>query len=214
MTDKVRGGWLPLLRRGLGGFFLLIMRLPLKMRRWMLLIMCTAVILFASSAVAGESPLPKTFKGTDPKGWRQFQWQMPKARAAQAGAVPFIDAAGDKRFGLPSVELLPGKTFRVRLEFFSHMGLNAVRVTLAPHTECAADVYETLLKDFRETHGKEMETRDLTYPNAYYKSHDWIVGSTKIVLHHGCPKPGKITATQPTTHIWYEKRMEFEPWNR
>ena len=60
----------------------------------------------------------------------------------------------------------------------------------------------------------EMETRDLTYPNARYQSHDWIVGTTKIVLHHGCPKPGKPTASQPTTHIWYEKRMEFEPWNR
>jgi hypothetical protein len=98
--------------------------------------------LIACSAVAGESPLPKTFKGNDPKGWRQFQWQMPKAKAKELGA------------------------------------------------------------------------RDLTYPNAYYKSHDWIVGSTKIVLHHGCPKPGKPTASQPTTHIWYEKRLEFEPWNR
>ena len=27
-------------------------------------------------------------------------------------------------------------------------------------------------------------------------------------------KPGKPTATQPTTHIWYEKRLEYEPWNR
>jgi len=176
--------------------------------------MCTAVILFASSAGAGDTPLPKTFKGTDPKGWRQFQWQMTKARATELGAEPFIDAAGDERFGLPSVELLPGKTFRVRLEFFSHMGLNAVRVTLAPHTQCATDVYETLLNDFRETHGIEMETRDLTYPNAYYKSHDWIVGTTKIVLHHGCPIPGKPAASPPTTHIWYEKRLEFEPWNR
>ena len=170
--------------------------------------------LIACSAVAGESPLPKTFKGNDPKGWGPFHWQMTKAKAAQAGAEPFVDAAGDKRFGLPSVELLPGKMFRVRLEFFSHMGLNSVRVTLAPHTECATDVYETFLNDFRETHGKEMETRDLTYPNAYYKSHDWIVGSTKIVLHHGCPKPGKPAASRPTTHIWYEKRLEFEPWNR
>jgi hypothetical protein len=170
--------------------------------------------LFASPAVAADPAYPKTFKGNDPKGWHQFQWQMPKAKAAQKGAVPFVDAEGDKRFGLPSVELLPGKTFQVRLEFFSHMGLNAVRVTLAPQSECAADVYETLLKDFRETHGKEMETRDLTYPNAYYKSHDWIVGTTKIVLHHGCPNPGKPAASPPTTHIWYEKRLEFEPWNR
>jgi hypothetical protein len=139
---------------------------------------------------------------------------MTKKQAAQLGAEPFIDAAGDKRFGLSSVELLPGKTFQVRLEFFSHMGLNAVRVTLTPQTECATDVYETFLKDFLETYGKEMETRDLIYPNAYYKSHDWIVGTTKIVLHHGCPKPGHPTASQPTTHIWYEKRMEFEPWNR
>lgn len=57
-----------------------------------------------------------------------------------------------------------------------------------------------------------METRDLDFPKARYQSHDWIVGSTKIVLYHGCPKPGKQTATRPTTHIWYEKRMEYEPW--
>jgi hypothetical protein len=183
-------------------------------RRWQFFLIWAVVILCASPAGAGDKALPKTFKGTDPKGWGPFQWRMTKAKAAQAGAVPFVDAAGDKRFGLPSVELLPGKIFRVRLEFFSHMGLNAVRVTLTPQSECAADVYETLLKDFRETHGKEMETRDLTYPNSIYQSHDWIVGTTKIVLHHGCPKPGHATASQPTTHIWYEKRMEFEPWNR
>jgi hypothetical protein len=172
------------------------------------------VMLFASPAGAADTAYPKTFKGTDPKGWDPFQWRMTKARATELGAEPFVDAAGDKRFGLPSVELLPGKTFRVRLEFFSHMGLNAVRVTLAPQPECATDVYESFLNDLRKTYGKEMETRDLTYPNTYYKSHDWIVGSTKIVLHHGCPIPGKITASIPTTHIWYEKRLEFEPWNR
>ncbi|MDH3257395.1 MAG: hypothetical protein OEM27_07240 [Nitrospinota bacterium] len=173
-----------------------------------------AVILIASPAGAADSAMPKTFKGSDPKGWGQFHWQMTQAQAAQLGAVPFVDSAGEKRFGLPEVELLGDKKFQVRLEFFSHMGLNAVRVTLAPQPECAREVYETFLNDFRETHGKEMESRDLTYPNAYYKSHDWIVGSTKIVLHHGCPKPGTTTATQPTTHIWYEKRMEFEPWNQ
>ena len=172
------------------------------------------LVLIASPAGAGDMAYPKTFKGTDPKGWGPFLWQMTKTKATELGAEPFVDAAGDKRFGLPSVELLPGKMFRVRLEFFSHMGLNAVRVTLAPHEKCATDVYETFLNDLRKTYGKEMETRDLTYPNTYYKSHDWIVGSTKIVLHHGCPKPGKITASTPTTHIWYEKRMEFEPWNR
>ncbi|MDH5764220.1 MAG: hypothetical protein OEZ51_14710 [Nitrospinota bacterium] len=100
---------------------------------------------------AADDALPKTFKGTDPKGWRQFHWQMTQAGAAQAGAEPFVDAAGERRFGLPSVELLPGKTFRVRLEFFSSMGLNAVRVTLAPHEKCATDVYETFLNNFRET---------------------------------------------------------------
>lgn len=160
------------------------------------------VTLIASPSWAGDTVMPKTFKGSDPKGWGQFQWQMTKVQAEKLGAQPFVDAAGDKRFGLPSVELLPGKIFRVRLEFFSHMGLNAVRVTLAPQSECATGVYETFLNDFRETYGKEMETRDLTYANARYQSHDWIVGTTKIVLHHGCHKPGKITATQPTTHIW------------
>lgn len=179
-----------------------------------LIVLWAAVMLVALPVWASALTHPKTFKGSDPKGWGPFQWRMTQQQAAQKGAVPFVDSAGDKRFGLPSVELLPGKNFQVRLEFFSSMGLNAVRVTLTPQTECATDVYEKFLKDLRKTYGKEMETRDLTYPNAYYKSHDWIVGSTKIVLHHGCPKPGKLTATQPTTHIWYEKRMEFEPWNR
>jgi len=142
----------------------------------------------------------------DPQGWRNFKWGMTKPQAAQSGAKPFTDAEGVQRFGLSSVELLPAKKFQVRLEFFSHMGLNAVRVTLAPHPDCAREVYETFLNDFRERYGKEMESRNLDYPKARYFSHDWIIGSTKIVLHHGCPKPGKTTATQPTTHIWFEKR--------
>lgn len=171
-------------------------------------------VLITFPVLASELTHPKTFKGSDPKGWGQFYWQMTKQQAEQLGAAPFVDGAGEKCFGLSEVELLGDKKFQVCLKFFSHMGLNAVRVSLAPHTECAKDVYETLLNDFRETHGKEMESRDLTYPNAYYKSHDWIIGSTKLVLHHGCPKPGTTTATQPTTHIWYEKRLEYEPWNR
>jgi len=170
--------------------------------------------LITSPVEASDPVLPKTFKGSDPKGWRQFHWRMTKAKATELGAQTFVGAAGDKQFGLPSVELLPGKTFQVQLEFFSSMGLHSVRVTLTPQTACATDVYETFLNDLRKTYGKEMETRDLTYPNSIYQSHDWIVGSTKIVLHHGCPKPGHPTASQPTTHIWYEKRMEFEPWNR
>lgn len=174
-----------------------------------------ALVVLIASPVSAENPThPKTFKGSDPKGWGQFHWQMTKAQAEKLGAQPFVDAAGEQCFGLSEVELLDGKKFQVCMKFFSHMGLNAVRVTFASHTQCARDVYETFLNDFRETHGKEMETRDITYPNAYYKSHDWIVGTTKIVLHHGCPKPGKPTSSQPTTHIWYEKRMEYEPWNR
>ncbi len=172
------------------------------------------VMVFASPASATDDALTKTFKGSDPKGWHQFQWRMTKAKTMELGAQAFVDAAGEQHFGLPSVELLPGKTFQVQLEFFSAMGLHSVRVTLTPQPECATDVYETFLKDLLETYGKEMETRDITYPNARYQSHDWIVGTTKIVLHHGCPKLGRPAPSQPTTHIWYEKRMEFEPWNR
>ncbi len=173
-----------------------------------------ALILCAPPTWASDSALPKTFKGSDPKGWRQFQWRMTKQQATQSGAQAFIDGAGVQRFGLPEVELHPGKTFWVDLKFFSHMGLTSVRVTLTPQPECAREVYETFLNEFRERYGKEMESRNLDYPNSRYQSHDWIVGSTKIVLHHGCPKPGKTTASQPTTHIWYEKRRHTEPWNR
>lgn len=163
---------------------------------------------------ASDSAPPKTFTGSDPKGWSQFQWRMTQAKAELLGAEPFVDPAGEKSFGLPEVELLPGKKFWVHLGFYSHMGLNSVHVTLASQAECATDVYETFLNDFRERYGKELESRNLDYPNSWYHSHDWIVGSTKIVLHHGCPKPGKLTGTQPTTHIWYEKRRHTEPWNR
>jgi len=179
-----------------------------------LVVVWVLVTLIASPAGAADPALPKTFKGSDPKGWREFQWRMTKAQAVKLGAQPFEDGQGIKRFGLPRVELLSGKTFWVDLKFFSHMGLNSVRVTLAPHEKCAREVYETFLNDFRERYRKEKESRNLDYPNARYFSHDWIVGTTKIVLHHGCPKPGKITATQPTTHIWYEKRRHTEPWNR
>lgn len=178
------------------------------------IIIWVLLILGVSPAGANDTTHPKTFKGSDPKGWHQFQWRMTKQQAAQAGAEPFVDAAGEKQLGLSSVELFPGKTFQVHLGFFSHMGLQSVHVTLTPQPDCAQEVYETFLNDFRERYGKEMETRNLDYPNSRYQSHDWIVGSTKIVLHHGCPKPGKVTATQPTTHIWYEKRRHTEPWNR
>ena len=172
-------------------------------------------MMFCAFPVSAESPThPKTFKGNDPKGWGQFHWQMTKTQTEELGAEAFVDGAGEPCFGLPEVKLLNGKSFQVCLKFFSHMGLNAIRVALVPHKNCAREVYETFLNDFRETYGKEMESRILDYPNSLYRSHDWIVGTTKIVLHHGCPKPGKPAASSPTTHIWYEKRRHTEPWNR
>jgi len=97
-----------------------------------LVVVWVLVTLIASPAGASDSALPKTFKGSDPKGWREFQWRMTKAQAMKLGAQPFEDGEGVKRFGLSSVELLSGKTFWVDLKFFSHMGLNSVQVTLAP----------------------------------------------------------------------------------
>ncbi len=175
---------------------------------WAVMMLC------AFPVSATDLPQVKTFKGNDPKGWGQFRWQMTKKQTEALGAEVFVDGAGEPCFGLPEVKLLNEKSFQVCLKFFSHMGLNAIRVALAPHTECAREVYETFLNDFRETYGKEMESRILDYPNSLYRSHDWIVGTTKIVLHHGCPKPGKPAASLPTTHIWYEKRRHTEPWNR
>ncbi|NIQ01280.1 MAG: hypothetical protein GWM98_13460, partial [Nitrospinaceae bacterium] len=67
---------------------------------------------------------------------------MTERQAKKSGAHPFVDAEGERRLGLSRVELLPGKTFQVDLRFFSSMGLNAVRVSLAPHGECARGVYE------------------------------------------------------------------------
>ena len=118
------------------------------------------VVLIASLASASEITHPKTFKGSDPKGWGQFHWQMTKEQAEQLGAEPFTDGEGEQCLGLSEVELLNGKKFQVCLKFFSSMGLHAVRVTLSPQYKCAPDIYETFLNDFRETHGKEMETRD------------------------------------------------------
>ena len=199
VTGRVRGGWLPLVK-GVGGILPFAFQNKPSPREgrgqgegwvWITLIVVWAAVMpIAPPLWAADSTLPKTFTGSDPKGWRDFKWGITKQQAIQSGAEPYVDAAGEKHFGLPAVELHSGKTFQVRLKFFSHMGLNAVRVTLVPQPDCAQKVYETFLNDFRERYGKEKESRNLDYPNARYFSHDWIVGSTQIVLHHGCPKPG------------------------
>ncbi|MEE8128316.1 MAG: hypothetical protein V3T45_07165, partial [Nitrospinaceae bacterium] len=69
---------------------------------WVLLmVVWGAVTLIASPAGANDPAPPKTFKGSDPKGWHQFQWQMTKKQAMQSGAKEFIDGEGEQRFGLP-----------------------------------------------------------------------------------------------------------------
>ena len=151
----------------------------------------------------------------DPKGWRNFQWDMTKQQAGTLGAKIFLDNQGEEQFGLADVEILPGKNhFRVDLQFFSHIGLSAVLVKMQPHKICATDEYETLLHDLRKKYGDEKETKKLDYPNAFFLSHIWIVRTSKITLHHSCNKRSSSSKKSFLTSIHYEKRLFIELWDR
>lgn len=151
----------------------------------------------------------------DPKGWRDFQWDMTKQRAGTLGAKIYLDNQGGEQFGLADVEILPGKNhFGVELQFFSHIGLSAVLVKMQPHKICAKDEYETLLRDLRKKYGDEKETKNLDYPNAYFLSHIWVVKTSKITLHHSCNKRPSSSKKSFLTSIHYEKRLFIELWDR
>ncbi len=57
------GNLLPLLRRGLRGFFLLAMQLHLKRRLWMFLMVVWAAVALIAPSV----------RAADPQGWRDFK---------------------------------------------------------------------------------------------------------------------------------------------
>ena len=154
-----------------------------------------------------ESPFP------DPQGWREFQWGISKQRAEELGAGPFEDVEGTARWGLTHIELLPGKTFWLDLGFYTHTGLSSLMLKREGE-QCDRQSYELLLDQLRKQYGKEKESKDLEYPHTYYRSHTWIVATTKLELHHGCPKPDAITGTLPTTHLRHEKRFTVELWER
>lgn len=165
-----------------------------------------------------EKPLAPLGKlSPDPKGWRDFRWDMTQQQARELGARTILDRQGEEHFGLADVEILPGKKpFRVDLQFFSHIGLTSVLVKMNEHTKCANEEYETLLRDLRNKYGKEKEIKNLDYPNAYFQSHIWIVRTTKITLHHSCNKPRSSSSSNKSflTSIHYEKRLFIELWDR
>ncbi len=169
------------------------------------------------SGTAEKQPSAPAHVLSDPKGWRGFQWDMTKPQAEVLGAKIISDSQGEERFGLEDVEVLPGKNrFGVDLQFFSHIGLTSILVKMQPHKICARDEYEIILNDLRVKYGDEKETKNLDYPNAFFMSHVWVAGATKITLHHSCSKPGSPSSSNKSflTSIHYEKRLFFELWNR
>ena len=179
-----------------------------------------ALFLIASADGRSMEDTPSPPKKTeaarmiDPAGWRDFQWGMTKEQAQRLGAQSFQDGEDTQRFGLPEVELLPGKIFWVDLEFYSHIKLATILVHLKTQGACEQGAYETLLADLRKKYGAEKESKNLDYPNAWFLSHIWIVETTKITLKQGCNKPGSPTSSMPSTRLRYEKRMTTELWNR
>jgi len=165
-------------------------------------------------SLAETAPPHKKVTVSDPAGWRDFKWGTTKEQTQQLGALSFLDGEGTERFGLPQVELLPGKTFWVDLEFFSHINLATILIHLETRGVCGQDAYEILLEDLRKKYGPEKESKTLDYPNAFFLSHTWIVRTTKITLKQGCKKPGSPNTSMPTTRLRFEKRMTIELWDR
>jgi hypothetical protein len=166
--------------------------------------------------VSTEKKAQKNLGSPDPEGWRDFKWGMTKEEAVLQGAASFRDAQGSERFGLPEVELFPGKQFWVELVIFSHIRLAEILIYMKPHRVCANEEYQGLLSDLRKKYGKEKETNDLGFPNSWFLSHVWIVQTTRIELNHACPKPGRSESSDQNFRlsIRYEKRRFIELWNR
>lgn len=175
------------------------------------------LIASASGGSMAEAPAPQKTEvasASDPAGWRGFQWGTTREQAQLMGAQPFEDSEGTQRFGLPEEELLPGKFFWVDLEYYSHIKLATILIHLKTQEDCGLAAYQTLLDDLRKKYGAEKESKNLDYPNAWFLSHTWIVGTTKITLKQGCNKPGSPTSSRPSTRLRFEKRMTIELWNR
>ena len=189
------------------------------MRHWVLM-GWVVVLLIASTdglSMAGTPALLKkieTASASDPAGWRDFHWGMTKEQTQQLGAQSFQDGEGTERFGLPKMELLPGKIFWLDLGFYTHIKLASILIHLKTQGACGQDTYESLLHDLRIKYGPEKESKNLDYPNTWFSSHIWIVETTKITLKQGCNKPGGSTSSIPSTRLRYEKRMTSELWNR
>ena len=185
------------------------------LRGWL---MFMGLVVFYLAAYAGENET-RPSEGTkqkllisEPKGWRDFKWGITIEKARQLGAKPFKDREGTGRFGLPDVELLPGKRFWVDLGFFSHIRLASLLVHMDMLGVCEKDAYKTLLQNLREKHGKEKESKNLDYPNAWFLSHTWVFGATRIELNHSCSKPASSNSSF-LTNIQYERRRHIEFWN-
>lgn len=149
----------------------------------------------------------------DPKGWRDFKWEMTKEETGKLGAKPFRDKEGTRRFGLPEVELLPGKRFWVDLGFYSHINLAHILINMEMDGTCATKEYEQFLLELRNRYGTEKESKNLDYPNAWFLSHVWVMGTTKIALNHSCNRPGALSNKSFLLSLRYERRRTMEIWN-
>jgi len=171
--------------------------------------------------VESYAELPKTadpqiLPSRDPGGWQNFKWGMTRDQARKLGAENFKDEKGLQHFGLPEVEIIPGKPFRVDLEFYSHIQLAYIIVYRNEGHKCGEKEDETLLRRLRKQHGMEKESKSLDYPRSRLFSHVWAIGTTRIKLIQSCSKSEIPASSNPSfvTSITYEKRRTIEPWNR
>ena len=157
-----------------------------------------------------------SYASRDPHGWQDFKWGMSKEDTMKFGARLFKDESEIKRFGLPKLELLPGKPFWMDLKFyFSDTQLVYIELNRFTPDTCPQKGYDTLLKQLQGQFGAEKESKDLEYPNSKLSSHVWVVGTTKTKLIRHCTKEGKaVSVPVYSMSVIYERRNEVEPWNQ
>ena len=157
-----------------------------------------------------------SYTSRDPHGWQNFNWGMSKEDTVKFGAKLFKDESGIERFGLPKLELLPGKYFWVDPKFyFTDTQLVYIKLNRSTPDTCPQKAFDTLLKELQDQFGTEKESKNLEYPNSELSSHVWAVGTTKTKLIRLCSKEGKtVIVPVHSMSVIYERRNEIEPWNQ
>ena len=157
-----------------------------------------------------------SYASRDPHGWQNFKWGMSKEDTVKFGAKVFKDESGIKRFGLPKLEFLPGKSFWMDLKFyFTDTQLVYIELNRSTPNTCPHKEFGTLVKQLRDQFGTEKESKNIVYPYSKLSSHVWVVGTTKTKLIRHCSKENKAALVPVySTSVIYERRSEVEPWNQ